>query len=347
MIQQNSDTAVVILNWNGINWLQKFIPILLKNTDSSEADIVVADNASSDDSVSFLEQNYQEVQLILLDQNYGFAEGYNKAINQIHHPYTVLLNSDVEVGQNWLRPLVKKLSESEQNAACQPKILDYKNRHKFEYAGACGGYIDYLGYPYCRGRIFNSLEEDKGQYDTVESIFWASGACLAIRTEKYKEVGGLDGLFFAHMEEIDLCWRLKNRDYQIFSVPESLVYHVGGGTLSKISSFKTYLNFRNNLLILYKNLPKGKLFKIMLHRIVLDTVAGVKFIFDGQFNHFLSVLKAHLHFYSMLSKFRDKRAFNRSCTTVNTIPEIYQKSIVFQHFVKGIKRFSDLGQKKN
>ncbi len=342
MIQQNKETAVVILNWNGIDWLKEFIPILIKNTDASEADIIVADNASDDDSVAFLEQNYPEVQLILLDKNYGFAEGYNRAIHQINHTYTVLLNSDVEVSPNWLPPLVAKLSESEQYAACQPKILDYKNKHKFEYAGACGGYIDYLGYPYCRGRVFNVLEDDKHQYDEVTSIFWASGACLAIRTEKYKEVGGLDGLFFAHMEEIDLCWRLKSRGYQIFSVPTSIVYHVGGGTLSKISPFKTYLNFRNNLLILYKNLPKGKLPKIILYRLFLDTVAGVKFIFDGQLKHSFSVLKAHFHFYLMLSKFREKRLDNRKYATVNSIPEIYPKSIVFQHFVKRVKLFSDL-----
>lgn len=342
MIQQRSATAVVILNWNGVNWLKKFIPVLIANTDASEADIIVADNASDDHSLAYLRENHQEVQLIILDKNYGFAEGYNRAIDQIQHPYTVLLNSDIEVSPNWLSPLVRKLSESEQNVACQPKILDYNNKHKFEYAGACGGYIDYLGYPYCRGRLFNELEEDKGQYNQEASVFWASGACLAVRTEKYKEVGGLDNLFFAHMEEIDLCWRLKSRAYHIFSVPQSVVYHVGGGTLSKISPFKTYLNFRNNLLLLYKNLPKGQLFKILLYRSVLDMVAGVKFIFDGQIKHFFAILKAHFHFYKMYPKFRAKRIANRQQTKLESIPEIYKKSIVFQHFAKGVKLFSDL-----
>ncbi len=342
MIQQRSATAVVILNWNGVNWLKKFIPVLIANTDASEADIIVADNASDDHSLAYLRENHQEVQLIILDKNYGFAEGYNRAIDQIQHPYTVLLNSDIEVSPNWLSPLVRKLSESEQNVACQPKILDYNNKHKFEYAGACGGYIDYLGYPYCRGRLFNELEEDKGQYNQEASVFWASGACLAVRTEKYKEVGGLDNLFFAHMEEIDLCWRLKSRAYHIFSVPQSVVYHVGGGTLSKISPFKTYLNFRNNLLLLYKNLPKGQLFKILLYRSVLDMVAGVKFIFDWQIKHFFAILKAHFHFYKMYPKFRAKRIANRQQTKLESIPEIYKKSIVFQHFAKGVKLFSDL-----
>ncbi len=342
MIIQNANTAVVILNWNGINWLKEFVPILLKNTDAEDADIVVADNASTDDSVKYLQTNHPQVQLILLDKNYGFAEGYNRAMEQVAHPYSILLNSDIEVTSNWIKPLINRLSEDEQIAACQPKILDYKNRSKFEYAGACGGYIDYLGYPFCRGRVFNHLEEDKGQYNRSESIFWATGACLAIRTQAYKEVGGLDGLFFAHMEEIDLCWRLKHRGYQIFSVPESKVYHVGGGTLSKVSPFKTYLNFRNNLLILYKNLPRTRLIKTLLIRLILDGVAAFKFLLDGQPKHFVSVIKAHFHFYGRISQFKAKRRFNLSQTVVEYPSGVYSKSIVFQYFIKGVKRFSDL-----
>ncbi len=342
MIKQNTNTAVVILNWNGIDWLKQFIPILIKNTNAKDADLVVADNASTDDSLAFLRSNYPEIQLIVLEDNFGFAEGYNKALEFISHPYSILLNSDVEVTENWVLPLILQLESSKDTVACQPKIKDFYRKDYFEYAGASGGFIDYLAYPFCRGRIFDELEKDEGQYDNPISIFWATGACLAIKTSVYKEVGGLDSEFFAHMEEIDLCWRLKNRGFKIEVVPKSTVYHVGGGTLSKVSPRKTYLNFRNNLLILYKNLPSSKLIKILFIRLILDGIAGVKFVLSGQFSHMFAILKAHYHFYKMIKSFKAKRNENLSKTTVTSIPETYTKSIVWQGFVKKITKYSDL-----
>ena len=311
MIKQNTETAVIILNWNGIDWLKQFILILIENTDINDADLIVADNDSSDESVKFLEANYPEIQLIILDKNYGFAEGYNRAIEQISHPYSILLNSDIEVTKNWVLPLIAQLKLYDNIAACQPKILDFKNKTKFEYAGASGGFIDYLGYPFCRGRIFNELETDNGQYDKPISIFWATGACLAIKTDIYKKVGGLDSDFFAHMEEIDLCWRLKSRGYDIYVVPSSTVYHVGGGTLA-VSPRKTYLNFRNNLLLLYKNLPDSKLYKVIFSRLILDGVAGIQMFLQGKFKHTFAIIKAHFHFYALVSQFRYKRKKNQT-----------------------------------
>lgn len=346
MIEQKTNTAVVILNWNGIDWLKQFIPTLIENTPASEADLIVADNASSDESVDYLKQNHPEIQLIILDQNYGFAEGYNRALKQITHPYSILLNSDVEVTKNWVQPLINQLESSDKTAACQPKIKDFYNKDYFEYAGASGGFIDYMGYPFCRGRIFNELEQDKGQYDTSISIFWATGACLAIKTDLYNKTGGLDSEFFAHMEEIDLCWRLKSLGYDIYAVPKSTVYHVGGGTLSKVSPKKTYLNFRNNLLILYKNLPPSQLFKILFLRLILDGVAGLKFVLSGEFSHMFSIIKAHFHFYGMMSRFKSKRQENIEKTNTQNILEVYSKSIVWEHFFNKKSNFSLLEPKK-
>jgi len=342
MIKQNTNTAVVILNWNGLDWLKQFIPILIKNTPAKDADLVVADNASADESIAYLQTNHPEIQLIILEDNFGFAEGYNRALELISHPYSILLNSDVEVTKDWVQPLIQQLESSDNVAACQPKIKDFYQKDYFEYAGASGGFIDYLGYPFCRGRIFDKLEKDKGQYDHPISIFWATGACLAIKTNVYKEVGGLDSDFFAHMEEIDLCWRLKNRGFEIYSVPEATVYHVGGGTLSKVSPKKTYLNFRNNLLILYKNLPSSKLFKILFIRLILDGIAVFKFILSGQFSHMIAILKAHFHFYRMIKSFKAKRHENLSKTSKIAIPEIYTKSIVWQYFAKKRDNYSSL-----
>ena len=342
MFKQNTNTAVIILNWNGLDWLKQFIPILIQNTKPEDADLIVVDNASSDGSIDYLKKNHSEIQLLILDQNYGFAEGYNRALEWVSHPYSILLNSDVEVSKDWVLPLIKQLDSSENTAACQPKIRDFYKKDYFEYAGAAGGFIDYLGYPFCRGRIFNVLEKDEGQYDSVHSIFWATGACLAIKTSVYKEVGGLDGDFFAHMEEIDLCWRIKSRAYDILFVPDSVVYHVGGGTLSKISPRKTYLNFRNNLLILYKNRPSVGLYKILFLRLILDGIAGIKFMLSGQFQHMFAILKAHFHFYKMQSSFRQKRKDNLSNTRQQVIPEIYNKSIVWQHFIEKKNKYLDL-----
>ena len=342
MIEQNTATAVIILNWNGIDWLKQFIPILIENTGKQDADLIVADNASSDDSISYLKEQHPEIQLIILEENYGFAEGYNRALTQIPHLYSILLNSDVEVTKDWTLPLIKQLESSNKIAACQPKIKDFYKKDYFEYAGASGGFIDYLGYPFCRGRIFNELEKDNGQYDNPISIFWATGACLAIKTEIYNEVGGLDGEFFAHMEEIDLCWRLKSRGYDIYAVPESTVYHVGGGTLSKVSPKKTYLNFRNNLLVLYKNLPSSELTRTIFLRLILDGIAGVKFVLSGQISHMFAIIKAHFHFYGMMQRFKNKRRENIERSKKIVIPEIFSKMIIVEHFFKKKSNYSDL-----
>ncbi len=342
MIEQKSKTAVIILNWNGLSWLQQFIPILIKNTAPIDADLIVADNASTDSSITYLTENHPEVQLIALEQNYGFAEGYNRALELIDHPYSILLNSDVEVTKDWILPLVKKLESSDRIVACQPKIRDFNNKEYFEYAGASGGFIDYLAYPYCRGRMFNTLEKDEGQYDDDLSIFWATGACLAIKTDLYKKAGGLDNSFFAHMEEIDLCWRLKSRGYDIYIVPQSVVYHAGGGTLSKINPQKTYLNFRNNLYILYKNHPSQNLIKILILRFILDGIAGIKFLLSGQFSHTFAIVKAHFSFYSTVHNFKLKRKENLEQRKVQSIPEIYSKSIVKAVFINNKNKYSDL-----
>lgn len=342
MIIKNTNTAVVILNWNGLNWLQQFIPTLVKNTPVSMADIIIADNGSTDDSFAFINQNFPAIQWLQLDKNYGFAEGYNRAIEAITHPFCILLNSDVEVTPNWIEPLVKALDSEENTAACQPKIMDFKRKDYFEYAGAAGGFIDYLAYPFCRGRLFETLEKDHGQYNDTAELFWASGACLAIKTEWYKAVGGLDGEFFAHMEEIDLCWRLKSRGLSIKFVPDSTVYHVGGGTLSKISPKKTYLNFRNNLLILYKNLPKSQLIQILFLRLILDGVAGLKMLLSGDVKHTFAILKAHFHFYNMFRSFKHKRKNNLEKTIVSNIPQIFSKTLIICYFIKGKRKFSDL-----
>ncbi|MBP6260021.1 MAG: glycosyltransferase family 2 protein, partial [Paludibacter sp.] len=249
-------TAVVILNWNGEKFLNQFLPVLLRNTQLPGVDIYVADNASTDNSLSLIEEQFPTVKTLLLDKNYGFAGGYNKALAQINADYFVLLNSDVEVTENWLQPLLNYMNENADVAACQPKIKSFYNRDYFEHAGASGGFIDYLGFPFCRGRVVGTAEMDRGQYDTVIDVFWATGACLLIRSELYNQVGGLDDEFFAHMEEIDLCWRLKGQGFRIVCIPQSEVYHVGGGTLQVEHPHKTYLNFRNNLLMLYKNLPQ-------------------------------------------------------------------------------------------
>jgi GT2 family glycosyltransferase len=342
LIQQNTDTAVVILNWNGQKWLEQFIPFVIEHTPSQVADIVVADNASTDHSVAFIRQHYPQIQIIELSKNYGYAEGYNRALASIPHLYSVLLNSDIEVSTNWLEPLIQAMSANPNLAACQPKIKDFKRKTHFEYAGAAGGFLDAWGYPFCRGRIFNHLEEDLGQYNEITDIFWATGACMVVNTSLYKTVGGLDGDFFAHMEEIDLCWRFKSRSYQIQAIPQSTVYHVGGGTLSAISPKKTYLNFRNNLLLLYKNLPSSKLAMVIGFRLILDGVAGVKFLLDGQPLHTWAVVKAHFDFYSLGPKFKPKRKINLKQSNSDAFRTLFPKSIVWLFYIKKHKKFSDL-----
>lgn len=335
-------TAVVILNWNGEKFLNQFLPVLLRNTQLPGVDIYVADNASTDNSLSLIEEQFPTVKTLLLDKNYGFAGGYNKALAQINADYFVLLNSDVEVTENWLQPLLNYMNENADVAACQPKIKSFYNRDYFEHAGASGGFIDYLGFPFCRGRVVGTAEIDRGQYDTVIDVFWATGACLLIRSELYNQVGGLDDEFFAHMEEIDLCWRLKGQGFRIVCIPQSEVYHVGGGTLQVEHPHKTYLNFRNNLLMLYKNLPQKSLSNIMRWRMLFDYAAAFQLFVTGKPKNAKSVFKARRDFKKMLPGFVDKRIENLSSATRTDFPEMLRKSIVIEYYLKGNKTYSKL-----
>ena len=336
METQSKKVAVLILNWNGKALLERFLPSVCKfNADF--ADVIVVDNASTDDSIKFLKEVYPELGRIEFDVNYGFAEGYNKALAQVTHPYAVLLNSDVRVSENWLEAPIAFLDQNKNYAACQPKILDEKEPSKFEYAGASGGYLDRFGYPFCRGRIFDDLEVDQGQYDSVVDVFWASGAALFVRTKCYLEVGGLDASFFAHQEEIDLCWRLLNKDYKIACVPQSKVYHLGGASLAKMNPKKTFLNFRNNLLMLLKNLPVYA-FPIIYIRLVLDGVAGFKFLVEGRGSHCWAIVKAHLSFFTRIPSV----LFARTQTKRVSSELMLSKSILVAYFIKKIKTFSEL-----
>ena len=333
--------AIVILNWNGEAMLRRFLPTVVRYS-CDEAEIWVADNASDDASVQLLREHFPSVRLIQLDKNYGFAEGYNRALAQIEAEYYVLLNSDVEVTHHWLTPLVEYMDAYPDVAACQPKLLSEANRDYFEYAGASGGFIDRYGYPFCRGRIFNTVEEDNGQYDYIIDILWATGACMLIRSADYREAHGLDGRFFAHNEEIDLCWRLRQRGRRIVCIPESEVYHVGGGTLPKSNPMKTFLNFRNNLTMLYKNLPDGELKGVMRVRRVLDYVAALKMLVaDRSWADFKAVVKARRAFYRWRHNFDDdRREIGRTRTAGPS--ERVDYSILWQYYVKGRKTFSRL-----
>jgi len=338
-------TAIVILNWNGEMFLQKFLPVLIQNTTQAGVEIIVADNASTDSSLSILKDKFPTVRTILLDKNYGFAGGYNKALAQIDADYFVLLNSDVEVTVDWLKPMLDYMNSHLNVAACQPKILSYDQPAFFEHAGAAGGYIDRFGFPFCRGRIVGIAEEDKGQYDSIVDVFWATGACLMIRSRVFREVGGLDDDFFAHMEEIDLCWRLKSRGYGIVCIPESSVFHVGGGALGYESPYKTYLNFRNNLLMLYKNLPAGLLKKIMFFRFLFDYAAAFQLFITGKPKNALSIFKARRDYKKMQPDFEEKRNQNLILSTTDATTNIYQKSIVLDYFLKGKKTYNSLFEK--
>ncbi len=329
--------AVVILNYNGKSFLKKFLPNVIENS-SNVADIIVADNKSTDDSVDFMKKNYPNIRLIINDFNGGFATGYNVALRQVEADYYVLLNSDIEVTPNWIEPIIELMESDEKIAACQPKILSYYDKTKFEYAGAAGGYIDKYGYPFCRGRIFQELETDNGQFDDVKEVFWATGACMFVKASLYHQLGGLDDNFFAHMEEIDFCWRLKNLGYRIMYCPSSKIYHIGGGTLPKSSARKTYLNFRNNLSLLMKNLPSGKVFWTISYRFFLDWIAGLKFLCDGSFKDFFAVSKAHLSFIKNLPYLRKERRKY----THKKVSQVYQKNIVFKHFLEKKKMFNEL-----
>ncbi|MBA2613011.1 MAG: glycosyltransferase family 2 protein [Bacteroidetes bacterium] len=337
--------AIVILNFNGKFFLEKFLPGVLKN--SSGHKIYVADNGSSDDSVKFLSANFPQVTIISIKDNCGYAQGYNIALKQITADYYVLLNSDVEVTPNWIEPIIELMQRDMKVAACQPKLLDFKERATFEYAGASGGFIDTYGYPFCRGRIFNSLEKDNGQYNDSSEVFWATGACLFVRSKAFWEVGGLDNDYFAHMEEIDLCWRLKNIGHTIFVEPRSTVYHVGGGTLNKLSSRKTFLNFRNNLITLTKNHSPNFLFFKLFYRLALDGIAALKFLFSGQPKHFWAVIRAHFAYYWLLPQTLLKRKELKTISNFKYCRSfVYNGNIVFDHFLKGKKKFSDLEKER-
>lgn len=335
-------TSVVILNWNGAEMLRRFLPSVIAYSQGEGVEICVADNASSDNSCEVIEREFPEVRLIRLSENYGFAEGYNRALQQIDAEYVVLLNSDVEVTSGWLEPMTDYLDKHPQVAACQPKLLSFQEKSCFEYAGAAGGFIDKYGYPFCRGRIFDVIESDHGQYEDIIPVFWATGAALLIRLQVYREVGGLDGRFFAHMEEIDLCWRLRSRGYGIVCLPFSRVYHVGGATLKKENPRKTLLNFRNNLIMLYKNLPENELYRVMRVRLFLDYLAAFVFLLKGDKNNSLAVLRARKEYMSMRFLFKAERDENLRSASLVSIPERFEKSILWWTKVRRCKFFSDL-----
>lgn len=338
--------SVVILNWNGCEMLRSFLPSVVRYSAGDDVEVCVADNGSTDSSVSMLREEFPMVRLILLEQNNGFADGYNLALKEVEAEYVVLLNSDVEVTEHWLEPLADYMDAHPGVAACQPKILSWRDRTKFEYAGAAGGYMDYYGYPFCRGRVMGSVEEDRGQYDVIAPVFWATGAALFIRLADYIDADGLDGRFFAHMEEIDLCWRLRSRGRGIVCIPQSTVYHVGAATLKKESPRKTFLNFRNNLVMLYKNLPDEEFTSVMRVRVFLDYLAAFQFLLKGQFGNAKAVVHARSEYKRIRTYFQKAREENLQKNRADVIPERIKSSILWQFYVKGQKRFSQLSDFK-
>lgn len=330
-------TAVVILNWNGASLLSEFLPSVISGTNPTEATVIVADNGSTDGSPELLAEKFPQVRVIALDRNYGFAEGYNRAVESLgdEFRYVVLLNSDVAVAKGWIEPLVDFMETRPGVGACQPKILSYREPKRFEYAGASGGFIDRNGYPYCRGRIFGFCEVDEGQYDEPMPVFWATGAALMVRTEVYRRVGGLDPLFFAHMEEIDLCWRIQLAGFEVWAVPSSAVYHLGGGSLPADNPRKTYLNFRNNLLLLHKNLPAGSRTAKLIKRRLMDTLAWAKFVASFDFRNAGAVWRAHRDFGKMKRHYATN-AVDRNLLDGNKV------NIVTDYYLRQRNRFSDL-----
>ena len=333
--------AIVILSWNGSQMLRSFLPSVLKHSEGGAA-VYVADNGSEDDSLQLLADSFPTVRTIKLEKNYGFADGYNRALQQVEAEYVVLLNSDVEVTEHWLTPLVDFMDTHPAVAACQPKILSWHKPKRFEYAGAAGGFIDHYGYPFCRGRIFNTLEEDSGQYDTPMPVFWATGAALFIRLKDYREAGGLDGRFFAHMEEIDLCWRLNARGKEVWCIPQSTVYHVGAATLKRENPRKTFLNFRNNLLMLYKNLPDEELKPVMQMRCLLDYLAMLKFFFKGQFPNAKAVFQARKAYHALRPDFFLSRQMNMVAMVNNPAKTPWPHSLLWHYYVKGKRTMAAL-----
>lgn len=335
-------TAVVILNWNGICYLKMFLDIVRRNSVDGETELYVVDNGSTDGSPEWVAENFKDIKLIRLGQNFGFAEGYNLALDKIEAKYYLLLNSDIEVTPGWLIPLISFMEKNPDAASCQPKILSYNQKDHFEYAGAAGGFIDKLGYPLCRGRILNHVEKDTGQYDTQTNIFWSTGACMMVRSDLWKKCGGFDPDFFAHMEEIDLCWRFHKGGYRVCYVPESKVYHVGGGALPYNSPFKTYLNFRNSLFLLYKNLPDRNFPEIMLKRKILDGIAALFFLVKFQLSSTAAVWKAHRDYYKHFDKLKEKRKSIRISGENRSTELILNKCIVFEFYIKRHKTFNSL-----
>ena len=342
--------AVVILSWNGRKFLEQFLPSVVATT-YANADIYVADNFSTDDSVAFVKEHFPTVNVIALPENYGFPGGYNVALREVKADYYVLLNQDVEVTPGWIEPVIALMLSKPDCGAAQPKLRAFLNKKEFEYAGGAGGYMDAFGYPFCKGRLFDVMEEDQGQYDAPAEIFWASGAAMFIKANLYHELGGLDEYFFAHMEEIDLCWRLKNAGYSIWYCPDSIVYHVGGGSLPQGNPKKTYLNFRNNLILLYKNLPVGKVWPILIARFFLDFAALLRSLVSGNSADAAAISRAHRHFVSNLSWFRKRRIADDANLRKLSIGAQNQKgtykgSIVWQFFAAGKKKFSELAVNK-
>jgi GT2 family glycosyltransferase len=337
-----TNVAVVILNWNGRHYLQQFLPSVCRYSDLPGTEIIVADNGSNDDSVNFLKDLYPAVRLIEFDKNYGFAMGYCMALDQIEATYYVLLNSDVEVTPGWLVPLFDTMEAKPGVGSCMPRLLAFEQKEFFEYAGASGGYIDRFGYPFCRGRILNVIEKNTGQYNDLRSIFWASGACMFVRAAAYKKAGGLDGEFFAHMEEIDLCWRMHRVGYTSVVVPQSTVYHVGGGTLPNNTPRKLYLNYRNNLFLLFKNLPVYQLFPVVFIRMVLDGMSAFVYLLNGSGRFFFAVVRAHLAFYRRIPLLIRLRRRLKGKIRTGKIGDIYPGSIVFDFFVRRKRYFSEL-----
>lgn len=333
--------AIVILNWNGREFLERFLPDVVRHSSSPGMKIIVADNGSSDDSLEFIRNKFKNVEIIELDKNYGFAGGYNKALEKINSEYYILLNSDVEVSENWIEPIIKKMDDDPVVAAAMPKIISYHDISKFEYAGAAGGFIDKWGYPFCRGRILNNIEPDNNQYNDSIEIFWASGACLFIKSKIFHDAGGFDDDFFAHMEEIDLCWRIKNLGYKIYCYPCSQVYHIGGGTLPNETPPKLFLNFRNSLWVLLKNLPAKKLYQVLLIRKILDGLAAMKFYLTLDWRKGNAVFKAHLSYYKHFRKMKQKRK-SADFNNKNLPSSVYRKSILISYFLKKKKTFNEL-----
>jgi len=338
-LSRSPKVAIVILNWNGRNYLEKFLPsVLATNYDNYE--VILSDNGSADDSVSFLQNNFPQIKLIRLDRNYGFAKGYNLTLEKVTADYYALINSDIEVEKDWLTPIIDLLEKDKLNAACQPKLLSFNNRNLFEYAGGAGGWLDSFGYPFARGRIFDICEEDKGQYDSTEQVFWVSGAAMVIRANVFHEVKGFDSYFFAHQEEIDLCWRMQLAGYKLFACPSSVAYHIGGGTLPRGNSLKTYLNFRNNQIMLYKNLPWSQKWWKIPFRIFLDSVSAWKGILNGYGGYFLAILRAHLSFTKWMLFQKSQSVFPQKRS--GELKGLYRGNVVWQHFAKGKKYFSQL-----